>query len=146
MGLELFGSAHNDEAADMERRLRSATAKDRKLLKNGDRSSTVVAAMKGVVGKQTSNALHAAEVLRWVKVIRVRFAGVVIHRTVWSVDYQDRRISGLEPFQEHYIIVKLYDAEYAHLESMAHLMVAEKSEGKNVAVSVSDLWQSIRQY
>jgi hypothetical protein len=137
MGLPLFGPDHNSEAKEMQKRLNSALGKDRKAAKKAGPSSTIYAVLKGDATKQVKS-LHAKEVLRWIEIIRQRFHGIVIHRTVLSVDNLGRRISGLEPFHEHYLVVKLYEHEYAHLELMADKMVSGTDDGgPKLAVSVS---------
>ncbi|KAG1793303.1 P-loop containing nucleoside triphosphate hydrolase protein [Suillus plorans] len=72
-------------------------------------------------------SLYRTQMLTWIGIIRERFSGIVIHRNIWSVDYGGTRISGLAPFQEHNLLVKLYCHEVDNLERIAKDLVEEGS-------------------
>lgn len=125
LGLELFGSSYDDEALKMVRQLRAAAAKDRKRLKQGDRIAKIImGTVKGDADAEVPS-LYRSQMLIWIIVIRERFSGIVIRRTIWSVDYRGARISGLAPFQEHNLLVKLYSHEVDNLECIAKDLVEE---------------------
>jgi hypothetical protein len=127
LGLELFGSSYDDEALKMERQLRTAAAKDRKRLKQGNRITKII--MGTVMGNADIEvpSLYRNQMLIWIDIIRSRFLGIVIRRTIWSIDYQGARISGLAPFKEHNLLVKLYSHEVENLELIAKDLVEEGS-------------------
>ena len=107
----------------METELRAAAAKDRRILKNSETAQSVImATMKGDPNGQLPSNYRIA-MLRWIEKIRMWYAGHVIRRTVWSIDYTGARISGLEPFKEHFLLIKLYDHEMENLEAVAHDLV-----------------------
>lgn len=109
----------------MQRQLRTAAAKDRKRFKQGDRiSKMIIGTVKGNANVQVPS-LYRNQMLSWIKDIRKRFSGIVIRRTVWSVDHRKVRISGLAPFKEHNLLVELYPHEVDNLELIAQEMVEE---------------------
>jgi hypothetical protein len=73
--------------------------------------------------------------VKWIDVMRQRYAGLVIRRTVWSVDNDGKRISGLEPFHEHHIVVKLYDKEMNNLECLAQELIKDGTHKAAQAVA-----------
>jgi hypothetical protein len=109
----------------MQRQLRTAAAKDRKRLKQGDRITKVIIGMiKGNADNEVPS-LYRTAMLTWINEIRKRFSGVVIRRTIWSVDNHGSRISGLGPFMEHNLLVALYSHEVDNLELIAKDLVEE---------------------
>ncbi|KAG2747793.1 hypothetical protein P692DRAFT_201716179 [Suillus brevipes Sb2] len=94
-------------------------------LKQGDRITKVII---GMIKGNTDNevpSLYRTAMLTWVNEIRKRFSGVVIRRTIWSVDNHGSRISGLGPFMEHNLLVTLYNHEVDNLELIAKDLVEE---------------------
>ena len=79
---------------------------------------------------------YSKEMRQAIDTIRVRFSGVAIRRTLRSVDYSGQRISGLEPFEEHFIKVSIYPREMENLESVAKSLI-EDSTHKKAQGSVS---------
>jgi hypothetical protein len=59
--------------------------------------------------------------------IRRRFSGAVIRRTIQSVDNTGARISGLEPYQEHLLVVDLYESELENLKGICEGLVADNA-------------------
>lgn len=109
----------------MVRQLRAAAAKDRKRFQQGNRIATIImGTVKGDVDVDIPS-LYRSQMLMWIGIIRERFSGVVIRRTIWSVDNCGARISGLAPFQEHNLLVKLYSHEVDNLERIAKDLVEE---------------------
>ncbi|KAG1851648.1 P-loop containing nucleoside triphosphate hydrolase protein [Suillus subluteus] len=91
----------------------------------GDRIATIImGTIKGDADVEVPS-LYRSQMLMWIGVIRERFSGIVIRRTIWSVDSCGTRISGLAPFQEHNLLVKLYSHEVDNLERIAKDLVEE---------------------
>jgi hypothetical protein len=135
MGLERLGTKSNGLFNEMEKELRAAAAKDRRILKNSETNKTVImATIKGDPNEQLPSSYRHA-MLRWTEKLRMWYAGHVIHRTVWSVDYTGTRISGLEPFEEHFLVVKLYNHEMQNLEAIANDLVQDGTH-KSASVAV----------
>jgi len=135
LGMPEFGSGKDKEAQKMERRLRSAQTQDRQRLKKGDRAIRIVqAAVKGSSGPQMQS-LYNKEMMKWIGLIRKHFTGVVIRRTLSSVDNNGNRISGLGPLQEHHLIVTLYAHEIKNLEELAQDLVKDGTQGAAKAVA-----------
>lgn len=111
----------------MVRQLRAATAKDRKRLKQGDRIAKIIVGTVKGDAKANVPSLYRTQMLTWIGIIRERFSGIVIRRNIWSVDHCGARISGLAPFQEHNLLVKLYSHEVDNLERIAKDLVEEGS-------------------
>ncbi|KAG2336736.1 P-loop containing nucleoside triphosphate hydrolase protein [Suillus weaverae] len=144
LGLELFSSSYDDEALKMERQLRSAAVKDRKRLKQGDRITKIImGTVLGNAGLEVPS-LYRSQMLTWINIIRKRFSGVVIRRTIWSVDNHGVRISGLAPFKEHNLLVKLYSHEVENLELIAKDLVEEGGVRAAKFASGSDFYMRVR--
>jgi hypothetical protein len=125
MGLQGFGSDYDDEARQMITGLRAAQSKDRKRLKNHERKKRIIqAAVSGDSTLQVHSHYHE-EMTKWAKVIRQRFAGLTIRRSLQSVDNAGERISGLGPIYEHPLLINLYAQEMENLEALANELVAD---------------------
>ena len=112
----------DEEYHEVDSRLQKSIATDRKRLRqSGAMEALIKANVKGQACEPVST--YAKEMRKAVKTIRVRYAGVTIRRTPRSVDYAGQRISGLEPFMEHFIRVSLYPHEMANLESVAQDLI-----------------------
>ncbi|KAG1737029.1 P-loop containing nucleoside triphosphate hydrolase protein [Suillus lakei] len=105
-----------------------------------DRDQTIMMAnLKGDAQVQIPS-LYRNQMLKWIHIIRQRFAGNVIRRSVWSVDNDGVRISGLAPFQEHSLLVKLYQHEVDNLELIARDLV-EKGGASAAAKFAGGSWK-----
>jgi hypothetical protein len=145
MGIEAFDSSHDKEANKMASQLRAAATKDRKRLSQGNRAKTVLmATVKGDAGVKFESA-YRDKMVWWVEIIRKRYAGFVVRRTILSVDNKGSRISGLEPFQEHYLQVELYQHEIQNLETLAQGLLKDGTHraARHAVGSVSCLPPSI---
>ena len=94
----------------MDSKLRISMAKDRKQLK-----------ASGNMGTQ----MYVQEMRKAIDAIRIRYAGMIIKRTLHSVDHAGHRISGLEPYHEHFIKVALYPKEMENLEALSQDLVRD---------------------
>ncbi|KAH9019253.1 P-loop containing nucleoside triphosphate hydrolase protein [Lactarius pseudohatsudake] len=63
----------------------------------------------------------------WVNIIREKYQGSVIRRTVNSKDHTGEPISGLEPYEEHRCVIELHEHEYTALERFAKDAVDNES-------------------
>jgi hypothetical protein len=96
-------------------------------MKNKAHSKTIImATVKGDQELKIKSKSHI-EIFKAIEGIQERFAGVVIYRTVWSVDNTGARISGLAPFQEHILVINLYKAEMTNLELVAQGLMKEST-------------------
>ncbi|KAG1894055.1 P-loop containing nucleoside triphosphate hydrolase protein [Suillus fuscotomentosus] len=144
LGLELFGGSYDDEAKKMVCQLRAASAKDRKRFKQGDRTAKIImGTVKGDADLDVPS-LYRNQMLTWISVIRERFTGIVIRRTVRSVDNHGDRISGLAPFLEHNLLVKLYPHEVVNLERIAQEIVEQGGASAAKYASGSDFYTGVR--
>lgn len=108
----------------MDSKLRKAMAKDRKQLKtSGNMEALVKATVNG--GPEVTPSMYAKEMRKAVDTIRIRYAGVIIRRTLQSVDHSGCQISGLEPYREYFIKVDLYPKEMENLDKLAQELVKE---------------------
>lgn len=73
----------------------------------------------------------------WMTVIRAKFEGFVIRRTVQSLDYEGKPISGLGPYEEHICVLNLHDHEYAALEKLAEDALDTESFARRFSSEVS---------
>ncbi|KAG2097976.1 uncharacterized protein F5147DRAFT_777839 [Suillus discolor] len=144
LGLELFDSSHDEEASKMVSQLRAAAAKDRKRFKKGNRiAKIIIGTVKGNSDAEVPS-LYRGEMLTWINIIRERFSGIVIRRTILSVDYGGTRISGLAPFQEHNLLIKLYKHELDNLECIADNLVQQGGAKAAKYASGSDFYMCVR--
>ena len=92
-------------AAEMEEHRRAmdrAVRRERQRRKEGEGEIKLARAL--VKGKKTRNderEEYNAVVSEWVADIRTGFEGAVVRRTVNSLDWLRRPISGLEPYHKH---------------------------------------------
>ncbi|KAH7917293.1 hypothetical protein BV22DRAFT_1026655 [Leucogyrophana mollusca] len=87
-------------------------------------------ALRGIMRGQKKSESEAAQeymdvVMKWMTVMRDRFTGYVVRRTVMSTDNTGKPISGLEPFTEHNIILNLYQWELDNLDVEASELAEE---------------------
>ena len=112
-----------------------AVRRERQRRKDGE--GDVKLARTVVQGKKTRDADDSEfnlAVSDWMQDLREIYAGAVIRRTVKSTDWQGKPISGLDPYFEHSLVLKLTDEEYEVLNTLADRVVDEG--GKNLSVSV----------
>ena len=130
----------------MVTRLHAAQTKDRQKSKSAECKKKIIQAAVSGDSSVTIHFLYQEEMLRWIRVIRERFAGIAIHRTLQSVDNTGARISGLGPLYRHHLLVKLLVKLYLHgienLEALAKELVADGTQraAKTATVSVSHVF------
>ncbi|EGO04149.1 hypothetical protein SERLA73DRAFT_148782 [Serpula lacrymans var. lacrymans S7.3] len=66
---------------------------------------------------------YRSSILNWMNVMRDKFAGSVIRRTVDSKDCNQQPISGLPPHTEHPLLVLMYDWERKNLHNIVKELV-----------------------
>jgi len=124
--IDAFSSATADEEyREMDLKIRRSMAKDRKQLrKSGEMEALIEATVKGQAEPERVSA-YEREMRRMIDTTRVRYAGLTIRRTLRSIDYAGKRISGLKPFSEHFIKVLPYPHEITNLESVAQELIRD---------------------
>lgn len=138
MGLETFSPAHDTEFQNMGKELRKANAEDKKAVTKQGRGLTT-AIVKGTAQRRP-NANYSNAMTGWVTDMRGRFKGCTVRRTVRSVDNNGKRISGLEPFEEHRLLLPLYPPEIANLDAIAaESSRAARSAAGQVSLNFPDI-------
>jgi hypothetical protein len=137
----------NRELQQMTRDLARAKREDKKMMSD-DEERARSALHRVIQGKQDEGAISDAQIAvdhnfkkmnaQWMKVIRAKYQGVVIRRTVNSLDYAGRPISGLEPYDEHICLLKLHRHEYDALERLAEKTLNDESFAQRFSSEVSD--------
>jgi hypothetical protein len=95
-------------------------AKDRKVQKE-DAAEGVVDFLRGIAqGTAGTGRIHSYHdmMVEWMNRIRGDFAGHVIRRTGNSVDNEGRKISGLDPYHEHILLLDLLLHERDNLDEV----------------------------
>ncbi|KAF9809724.1 hypothetical protein IEO21_07291 [Rhodonia placenta] len=64
--------------------------------------------------------------------VRARYDGYVVRRTLGSLDWEGKAISGLPPYAEHVLMLKLTGEEYRNLDTIAN-EAAELNPGGSIA-------------
>jgi hypothetical protein len=103
----------------MDKELKGALRRDRNARKDSDIDEAVI---RGTIQGDSTVEVDSEfkdVMLKWIAVICGHFAGSVIRRTVHSVDNNGTRVSGLESFHEHILIVQLYQHELDNLNQLA---------------------------
>ena len=72
------------------------------------------------------------------KVVREKYQGAVIRRTVNLLDYENNPISGLNPYEEHVCMLKLYKHKYEALDMLARDELDNASFARRFSGEVSD--------
>lgn len=82
-------------------------------------------------GRKASEPTDPAYVTarQWIAQIRAEFTGFVIRRTGDSLDYKGRPISAMKKYEEHVMLVDLYEPEYENLERIAEELCEQKDAG-----------------
>lgn len=126
LGLENFSGDHDELAKQMDRELNAANRKERNARKkaNSDQAETVVrGVLKGDDTRVDVKSDYKDTLLKWIRKLREWYAGCVIRRTVKSIDNEGKRISGLDPYSEHPLVVDLYDWEMDNLDELGEELV-----------------------
>lgn len=140
----------NDQLRKMTRELSRAKREDKSVLaKNEGEARDALHRM--VQGTQDEGTLSGAQMAvdqnfkrktaEWMTIIRAKYQGVVIRRTVKSLDYANRPISGLEPYEEHICMLKLHLHEYDALEKLAQNALDKESFAQRFSSEVSEVIQ-----
>lgn len=146
----------NEEMELMKRELTKAKREDKKRLAEHE-SESRGALHRMFSGQKDEDALSAVQNAVdqsyrqvnavWMKVVRDKYKGSVIRRTVNSLDYVSNPISGLEPYKEHVCMLELFKHEYDALETLSLNALNDNKFARRVSSEVSavmHLWgQSI---
>ena len=137
LGLEYFET--NAEKLDEHRRaFDRAQKKESNLRKEGAGDVTIARAV--VKGKTVEDQEREIQdvIKSFMATIRIGYDGAVIRRTINSKDWRGSPISGLEPYDEHLIILKLSDEEQECQCALAEAVEEEGAAmgGKKLNVSV----------
>ncbi|KAJ7934060.1 P-loop containing nucleoside triphosphate hydrolase protein [Mycena leptocephala] len=127
LGLVAFvGQRPDDEARKIERNLRSAAREDKKTSKQvGDKTLVLHA---NLTGHHMPNKVQEV-MLESIGAIRDAFKGKVIRRTVNSEDYHGSRIIRLKAYEEHMLLLDLYDSEIRNLDIIANELAQDSETG-----------------
>jgi hypothetical protein len=109
----------------MDGELCAAQRRDRLARKESDSEEGIIRGMAQGNPDVDFTSEYQKTMLSWIDIIRKAFAGIVIRRTVNSKDHEGRPISGLEPYHEHHLVVKLHPHEMDNLEKIAESLVSE---------------------
>lgn len=125
----------------MTKALARAKREDRKQMRAMDDDEfkeKVVAFVAGTGGGEGVNVGTNYVSAKWMTTIREKYQGAVIRRTAYSVDYKGESITGLEPYDEHKIMVELHEHEYEALEKLAETAVDSETFVRRFASEVSE--------
>ncbi|KZT17921.1 hypothetical protein NEOLEDRAFT_1081787, partial [Neolentinus lepideus HHB14362 ss-1] len=81
--------------------------------------------------------------LRWMADFRKAYQRHVIRRTIDSLDSDGNRISGLKPYVDRSLALKMYPWEYESLKRQAHAISSEASGSANIHNASKD-WLEMR--
>jgi len=129
----MFDATHDPEAMEMDRELKAATRRDRKARKEDGEDEDMVRRTIHGKGKKEVESEFESAMIKWIHTIREGFAPSVIRRTVFSVDDEGNRISGLPPFVEHPLVLSLYDHELGNLDRIAEELLSDTGGVKQAA-------------
>lgn len=127
-------------AAEMEEHRRAmdrAVRRERQRRKEGEGEIKLARALvKGKKTRKDEREEFNAVVSAWVADIRTGFEGAVVRRTVNSLDWLGRPISGLEPYHEHPLLLELSPTEHEVLNGLAEEITNEGvgASAKNLQV------------
>jgi len=111
----------------MDKDLKAATRRDRKAREDDGKNEEMVRRMVQGKGLGKAESEFQEEMLDWIDKIREGYGSSAIRRTVRSVDNTGARISGLPPFEEHPLVIDLYQNEMENLDAIAEELVTDSS-------------------
>jgi hypothetical protein len=137
----------NEELMEMTRDLAKAKHEDKRTL--SDHAAESRSALHRVFhGQNDEGALSAVQKnvdqnyhqvnAQWMKIVRQKYQGAIVRRTVKSLDYEGNPISGLHPYKEHICMLKLYKHEYNALETLAEQSLDNASFARRFSSEVSN--------
>ncbi|KAI0730232.1 P-loop containing nucleoside triphosphate hydrolase protein, partial [Fomitopsis betulina] len=125
----------DDSIVEMRRALASAQRKDTAANKSDKKAAQrLTAMMSGKTGKGASSSVmqstFVSVVQGYMDDFREKFADIVIRRTVNSLDYEDKPISGLPQYHEQIIALALTDAEHETFKKVVDALAEQAGSGK----------------
>ncbi|KAH9048618.1 P-loop containing nucleoside triphosphate hydrolase protein [Lactarius deliciosus] len=150
IGLPAFDDKNDREFEKMKKMLGRAQRQDKKIVKTEDQGKVidyVTEYLRGKTDPKQVDTISQYIGAVWVNIIREKYQGSVIRRTVNSKDYTGEPISGLEPYEEHRCVIELHEHEYAALERFAKDAVDNESFVRRFASEVSQtlVWLNSKQ-
>ena len=133
----------------MNKELCRAKREDKKDIKDTDQDELheKMGQYMGGEGENNQSEVHTKAVSAlWINKIREKFRGAVIRRTVNSLDYTGKPISGLEPYKEHLSVINMYEHEYEALEALAEKAMDSETFVRRFASEVSKTQSSVSLY
>ncbi|TFY74416.1 hypothetical protein EWM64_g9596 [Hericium alpestre] len=109
-----FFISNDAEARDMNRAQTRGLRKDRK--KRAVDPESVTNVLRGADTDMVSEV--SKEMAPYVAQMRDHFSGLVIRRTIASVDWEGKPLLTLRPYTEHIFTMRLYQHEYDALEAL----------------------------
>jgi hypothetical protein len=139
----------NEELTEMRRDLARAKRDDKRILSNhsAESRSALHRVFHGkndegtlsAVNKNVDQNYHQANA-RWMKTVREKYQGAVIRRTGNSLDVDGQAISGLDPYEEHICMLKLFTHEYEALETLAEQALDTETFARRFSSEVSNAY------
>ncbi|GBE89337.1 hypothetical protein SCP_1503450 [Sparassis crispa] len=122
-----FAIENDDNALLMEREIRAAARRDRKVLKASGEDTHILNIVhgKGKAAATINESEEREKIVQWIEVIRHGFQGAVIRRTQASVDNEGQPISGLPPYIHLPLVVDLHQYELDNLDDIAKQMIED---------------------
>lgn len=140
IGLLGFDDRYDHELDAMNKALAKAKREDRNQMKAMDEDEFNEKVVAFVAGEGEEEGVHVHTNFvsaQYMRMIREKYEGAVIRRTAYSVDYRGYSITGLEPYDEHKILVQLNEHEYEALERLVETAVDSETFVRRFASEVS---------
>jgi hypothetical protein len=133
--LPQFGPDADEDFRQLNKQLNASLAKDRKAQKE-DAAEGKVSFLRGIAhGTAGTGRIHAYHdvMVDWMSKIRRDFAGHIIRRTGNSVNNEGHKISGLDPYHEHILLLDLLPHENDNLDNVTATLANSDETGSRRA-------------
>jgi hypothetical protein len=141
IGLGGFDDSNDAELDVMNKSLARAKRDDKKEMRSMDEEvlNQQMEQYMGGEGEPEGQEERSKYVsAKWMEKIRAKYEGAVIRRTTHSTDYRGDWITGLEAYEQHLCVVKMYDHEYEALEKLAEKAADSETFVRRFASEVSE--------
>ncbi|CAL1698687.1 unnamed protein product [Somion occarium] len=130
------------EYKDMGREVNRAARKDRQQRRLAEALEAVKKFSHGEDGQgQSELALVSG---KWIMVMRKRFAGMVVRRTIHSEDNNKKPIIGLPPYEHHKLLLVLPADEMEKVEAIMEGVQKEVENGKSLRAYGEQFYLALR--